>query len=164
MRPTKAVVVKALTDILRPVLPGLKLLELFAGTGRVSEKLLAGGAEVAYAVDHNPPDDACKEGMTWFQRDVFEFLQKQGPPEKVDLVFMDPPYGSENTGQVLRQLLSSQWLSKQAIVAVESSVSHPGFPKNITGDSGRLLVMMREREYGGTRLTLFQLDRQGPGV
>lgn len=163
VRPTKAVVIKALCDILRPVVNDLTLLELYAGTGRVSEKLLAEGAEVAYAVDRSRPRRET-DGIIWFQQEVEEFIQKSGPPEPVDFVYMDPPYGSVDLHEILAEILESGWLTSRALVAVETSVSHPGFPREIGAESQRSLAMMREREYGGTRLTIFQLDRESPGV
>lgn len=164
IRRTKAVVVKALCDILRPVIDGLVVLELFAGSARVSQRLLEEGAEEAYAVDLEPRSEGPEpEILTWYKEDVFTFLES-GPPKMVDLVFMDPPYESGYIGQLLPQLAAAEWLSEQGIVVAENSTKETDLPAEVSGEARGSLYLMRNRNYGGTRLSIYQANREEPGI
>lgn len=53
VRPTTSKVLESLAAILAPDLPGARVLDLFAGTGRVGFRLLEGGAESVLFVEGN---------------------------------------------------------------------------------------------------------------
>ncbi len=155
VRPTKAVVVKALRDMLRPVIEDLTVLDLFAGTGRVHEALLDEGAERAYAVDtREEPEE--REDRIWFRQSVEEFLEF-GPPTEVEFVFMDPPYEAGLLPDLLDDIVRQPWLRDEALVGVESSALEPlNLPERLPGG----FVRIRDRSYGKSRLSLYQGQRE----
>lgn len=155
IRQTKSVLSKALCDILRPVLPGTTVLELFAGTGKVGARLLDEGAEKLYAVDKvaAPKQLAELESVEWFRQDVFDFLEL-GPPEPIDVVFLDPPYHTEDADRALQILSRVDWIVEQGIVAVETAKDH-----ELPTEVNDRLFLMRDRRYGDSRLRIYQADR-----
>jgi 16S rRNA (guanine(966)-N(2))-methyltransferase RsmD len=91
---------EALFSILRPELPGARVLDLFAGTGAVGIEALSRGAEHADFLDTNPRAIAtirknlATTGLAAaarvMRRDAFDFLRRsaEGP---YDVVFVAPP-------------------------------------------------------------------------
>lgn len=152
LRPTKAVVRKALCDILRPVIHDLVVLDLFAGTGQVSRDLLSEGASKAFAVDRRSEPDDCPEDLRWFQQPVDSFLSS-GPPQPVGLVFLDPPYQQGEARDTLHILDGVNWIKKRGLIAVETD--RDTNLESFENVSNRFVVK-RNRRYGGTRLWIFQ--------
>jgi 16S rRNA (guanine966-N2)-methyltransferase len=147
-RPTSDKVRGAIFNVLRDV-EGVRVLDLFAGTGALGVEALSRGAAQAVFVD----DDAKAiesitrntEGLDAVirRRDVLAWLRK---PEGVyDLVFLDPPYSSApRLGQSLTELLPAA-LSNEARIVTESDKRAPlelGFPLEF------------ERDYGDTRIRI----------
>ncbi len=164
IRKTKSVVVKALCDMVRPIIEDLVVLELFAGTGRVSRGLLDEGAAKAYAVDRAPRKSTSEsDALHWYEQDVFDFLV-EGPPESIDLVFMDPPYESDYPDEILPRLPECWWLKEKGIVVLETDADHPSFFSTVGDNGERKLYLLRERNYGGTRLVIYQADRREPAI
>jgi 16S rRNA (guanine966-N2)-methyltransferase len=156
LRRTKSVLLKALCDILRPVVVDLVVLDLFAGSGRVSLALLDEGASQAYCVDLRQPTVE-DENIKWYSQDVESFLN-YGPPEPVGLVFMDPPYDMGYPPRLLKKLTGCPWLKKEAIVAVETRAGVEELPP-VVADK---FYLMRRRRYGGSMLWIYQADREKP--
>ncbi|GEM_PF-7083085 len=168
VRKTKAVVIKALCDILRPVISDLVVLDLFAGLGSVSRALVDEGARCAYAVDlRSPPQQDEGANIHWFQSDVIDFITESGPPEIVDLIFMDPPYRTDYVKRLLPLIAEAKWLNDRAIVAVETSALTNykiELDRSYGKEGNKKLYLMRDREYGGSRLTIYQSDREKAAV
>ncbi len=158
LRPTKAVVVDAICDILRPVIRGLRVLELYAGTARVSRALLDEGAAEAWTVDQREAPGDLPEGIHWIRRDVGELVRK-GPPVTVDVVFLDPPYGEDRTRELLPRVGDADWLAPRGLVLAETD-ARAELPETV---GERSLALMRRRRYGGTRLWIYQQGREEPG-
>lgn len=157
IRPTKSVVRKALRDMFRPVINGLTVLDLFAGTGQVGSELLEEGARKVFAVDSRPrPEQLAEEDVEWYQQEVMDFLSF-GPPEPVDLVFLDPPYGSEYPNEVLGEAAEAPWLKQQGLVVIETGRDYR-LPEQ-DPENGRL-QLIRKRRYGDTRIWVYQADRE----
>jgi len=162
LRPTKAVVRKALCDILRPVIHDLVVLDLFAGTGQVSRDLLREGARRVFAVDRRAEPGESPECLQWFQQSIRSFLS-HGPPEPVGLVFLDPPYQQGRAREILRILEGTAWIKQQGLIAVETDQE-----TNLQSFANRSksFTLKRNRRYGGTRLWIFQeqsVDGEDPG-
>lgn len=159
LRPTKAVVVDAICDILRPVIRDLRVLELFAGTARVSRALLKEGASRAFAVDRREPPEEMPPELTWL-RTAVETVIENGPPETVHVVFLDPPYASNESRRLLPRIGGADWFEEQGLVLVETD-RRAQLPETV--DLPADLSLMRKRRYGGTRLWLYQQGREEPG-
>jgi 16S rRNA (guanine966-N2)-methyltransferase len=130
---------------------GLRVLDLFAGTGALGiEALSRAAADAAFvdtdtaAVERNLGEIGVDAPI--HRRDVLRFLVSAA--DRYDLVFADPPYSSApSLGQQLTQLLPAV-LSKTARIVTESDKRAPldlGFPLEF------------ERDYGDTRIRIHRV-------
>ena len=153
-RPTSDRVREALFSMLGSV-EGLRVLDLFAGSGALGIEALSRGAAAAVFVDRDPRAVAAihrnlealgLEG-TVRRADAVAFLTSAGAHRAApfDLVFVDPPYSS--AGRVAGPLSERlpALLSKDALVVTESDKRTP---------LDLALPLERERAYGDTRIAL----------
>jgi 16S rRNA (guanine966-N2)-methyltransferase len=147
-RPTSDKVRGAIFNVLRDV-DGLRVLDLFAGTGALGVEALSRGAAHATFVDDDRRAIAAIERNTETlavairRADALRWLRR---PEGVyDLVFLDPPYSSApRLGEQLTELLPAA-LAKDARIVTESDKRDPlelGF------------ALEFERDYGDTRIRI----------
>jgi len=130
---------------------GLRVLDLFAGTGALGIEALSRGAADAAFVD---TDTAAVErnlaavgvDAALHRRDALRFLARVG--DTYDLVFADPPYSSApSLGERLTELLPAA-LSNDARIVTESDKRAPlelGFSLEF------------ERDYGDTRIRIHRV-------
>src|SRR5512145_2444605 len=113
LRPTAARVKEALFNILPRDLSGLRLLDLFAGTGNLTIEALSRGADEAIMVDDSAQSGrAIREnlrrlGLTdrvrlWSMPVERALRQLERRHEAFDLIFADPPYGQRLVERTLR--------------------------------------------------------------
>ncbi len=131
VRPTAEHVRAALLDLLKPDLPGARVLDLFAGTGALGLEALSRGAAMADFVETRPASlHALKANVVAlryrdrtriFKRDAIPFAAAL-PEAAYDLAFADPPYGSKMADRVL-----ADWHARPfaRILAVEHARDHP---------------------------------------
>jgi 16S rRNA (guanine966-N2)-methyltransferase len=147
IRPTSDKVRGAVFNVLGEV-EGLRVLDLFAGTGALGIEALSRGASEATFVDTDTA--AVERNLATVggvgavrRRDALRWLgQAEG---RFDLVFADPPYSSApSLGERLTELLPAV-LSQNARIVTESDKRAPlelGFPLEF------------ERDYGDTRIRI----------
>jgi 16S rRNA (guanine966-N2)-methyltransferase len=101
VRPTTDRVKEALFSALQPLLPGARVLDLFAGSGQLGlEALSRGAASVTLVERSRPALDTLRRnievvglaGTHVVGRDVAAALREPLPGEPFDLVLLDPPY------------------------------------------------------------------------
>ena len=129
-RPTQDYVRESLFNIIRWDVQEAHVLDLFAGTGALSLEALSRGAQDAVLIDMDR--DACaaiKKNMETSKlgdqcrllardyRQAMDALAKEG--RKFDLVFIDPPYKMENTGEMCAELYDKGLLAEQFLIVVE---------------------------------------------
>ncbi|HEX4733924.1 MAG TPA: 16S rRNA (guanine(966)-N(2))-methyltransferase RsmD [Thermoleophilaceae bacterium] len=150
VRPTSDKVRGAVFNVLGDI-EGLRVLDLFAGTGALGIEALSRGAADATFVDTDPAPaqrnlDAIGVETTVDRREALRFLAKSDA--RYDLVFADPPYSSApSLGAQLTQLLPAV-LSKNARIVTESDKRAPldlAFPLEF------------ERDYGDTRIRIHRV-------
>ncbi len=160
LRPTADKVKEALFSILTSRLgnlSGMKVLDLFAGSGAIGIEALSRGAAGAVFVDN-------RRGATYLTRKNLEvtrfidqgriinrdaaaalqLLATEG--ESFDLVFLDPPYRQGLTMATLERLGSSTVINDDTLVVAETAAD-----EELSDSFGRLRVTDR-REYGDTAL------------
>jgi 16S rRNA (guanine966-N2)-methyltransferase len=147
VRPTSDKVRGAVFNVLGHI-EGVRVLDLFAGTGALGIEALSRGAADAAFVDvetttvHRNLDQLGIEAKVQ-RRDALRFLEDAN--DRYDLVFIDPPYSSApSLGERLTQLLPAV-LSNDARIVTESDKRAPldlGFPLEF------------ERDYGDTRIRI----------
>ncbi len=131
-------------------LEGLKVLDLFGGTGAISYEFASRGADRVYCVEMAPlhasfiKSQASKLGMdnlTVVRHNVFEFLDICR--EKFDIIFADPPYAIEGLADIPDKVFAKDILHKGAYFILE----HPD-----TFDFSSHPRFLKEKKYGNVSL------------
>jgi len=151
-RPTADRVREALFSILGDV-AGLRVLDLFAGSGALGIESLSRGAAEAVFVDNSPRAVAAVKAnlealgleAKVHRRAALAFLDGVSGKETFDLLFCDPPYDA--AGRLASPLAERlpAILSENARIVTESDKRSPlQLP----------LPLLRERTYGDTRIAV----------
>ncbi|HLW40974.1 MAG TPA: 16S rRNA (guanine(966)-N(2))-methyltransferase RsmD [Flavobacterium sp.] len=131
VRPTTDLSKEALFNILNHYFSfsGLKVLDLFAGTGNISYEFASRGAEPVVSVD---TDYGCVNfikktaqqfdmDITATKSDVYKFLERN--KSEYDLIFADPPYNfsQEQFEKIITLIFKNELISKDGMVIIEHS-------------------------------------------
>jgi len=129
-RPTQDYVRESLFNIIRWDVQEARVLDLFAGTGALSLEAISRGASEAVLIDMDRAAcDAIKKNMESTRlgqccrliardyRQAMDQLAREG--QKFDVVFIDPPYKMENTGEMCAALYDKGLLQKPFLILVE---------------------------------------------
>jgi 16S rRNA (guanine966-N2)-methyltransferase len=155
IRPTSDRVREAVFSILGEM-SGLKVLDLFAGSGALGIEALSRGASEAVFVDSSAAAvaavrknlEALSLEARVHRRDALAFLAAAGNPGDFDVAFLDPPYDwAARLAAPLAERLPPK-LTDHARIVTESDKRHPllmPFP------------LLRERTYGDTRISVHSL-------
>ena len=156
LRPSSDRVRETLFNWLMPVLPGARVLDLFAGTGALGLEAVSRGAAKAVLVERDPAlaqhlrDTSARlsaqDQVEVVQAEAVAWLQRQSAGS-FDLALVDPPFDAQLWQPALAALLPH--LAPDAWLYVESSVE-------ITPSLPRDWVLHRE---GRTREVRFALYR-----
>ncbi len=161
VRPTADRIKESLFDILPRDFSGMKILELFAGTGNVSTEALSRGAETVLLVDASERsariirENLRRVGFTdraqvWAMpaRRALNAVARRG--QKFDLIFLVPPYDQRLVGRSLELIASVRPLGPSAVVVAEHSV------RETVKSSYGFLSLNDQRRYGDTLLSFFR--------
>lgn len=152
VRPTADRVREAWMSIVSPLLPGAKVLDLFAGSGALGLEALSRGAAVAEFVEMAPKSlSALHANITTLgagdaaivhRGDALRFVQGL-QPHAFDVAFADPPYG---LGMATR--LAEAWLATPfaAVLGIEHRRD-----EQLPGEGER-------RKYGSTVITFYRVE------
>lgn len=160
-RPTSSKVKEAVFNILVKEIPGSRFLELYAGTGAVGLEALSRGAEKVFFVESNKrytnnikkalEESGCKERTTIATKKVLSFIEwAEGKNLFFDIIFLDPPYHTDEILNALSALGRSCILSQDGIVVAEH------FTKRTLPEKFESLQKIRDYTYGDTVLSLYQ--------
>jgi 16S rRNA (guanine(966)-N(2))-methyltransferase RsmD len=151
LRPTSDRVRESVFDILQGNVEGLRVLDLFAGTGAMGIEALSRGAISAVFIENQKSSleilrknlSACRmEAVTQvLAKEAEEGLRLlEGQGGRFELIFLDPPYG--------QGLVRRLWVPETLIVAEHSPAEEVegGFPWE----------RVDFRKYGGTRISFFR--------
>lgn len=135
IRPTADRVRESMFNILAsrlgPVFTGLRVLDLFAGTGALGlEALSRGAAHVTFVDTGAEARGLIRDhieafgagGITKLLRRDATDLGTPGTFGQFDLVFLDPPYGHGLGEQALTHIAANGWLAPGATIVFEESV------------------------------------------
>ena len=161
LRPTPAKVREAIFDILRDLAEGASFLDLYAGSGAIGfEAASRGAARVTFVESVRPRADAIRKaveaigvtaGTEVHCADAGMFLRKaSGAGDRYDIVFADPPYGSEEIGKVLPLIAEYGILDAGGVLLAEHARK-----KQVPERVGSLMRMKQYR-YGDTMLSLYR--------
>ena len=166
VRPTAAKVREAVFSILGPAMAGLRVLDLFAGTGALGiEALSRGAAEGVFVEDHpeslkvlrrNLEDLDLADRTTVWPLPVAAALKKlAGRGERFGLAFLDPPYGGGDAAAALTALASLNLLLPGARVVVEHS------RRESLPEACGALTRLEVRRYGDTQVAFYLYLSEG---
>ena len=129
-RPTQDYVRESLFNIIRWDVEDARVLDLFAGTGALSLESVSRGAKSAVLIDmdraacaaikKNIGSARMEEQCRLIARDyraAVELLAREG--QVFDIVFIDPPYRMENTGEMCAELYDGGLLAPAFLLVVE---------------------------------------------
>ncbi len=165
VRPTAARVKESLFNILPHDFTGLRVLDLFAGSGSLSiESLSRGAAETVLVEASARSATAIRENLRRFGLKTraqlwvapvsrtLRALAKRG--EHFDLIFLDPPYDKGLLSPSLELIARGNLLRIAGTVVAEHSAREALQPRY---DS---LVLNDQRHYGDTRLSFFRRETE----
>jgi 16S rRNA (guanine966-N2)-methyltransferase len=164
IRPTSSKVREAVFNLLGQDMSGIKVLDVFAGTGILGIEALSRGAESAIFIDKsiqsieliNKNLALCgyEEICRVLKRNItagsgFESITAGG---EVGLVFIDPPYGKDIIPTVLKLLCECSILRRDAVIVTESSKGD-----KLPEKSGKF-VLSDTRIYGDTKIDIYESE------
>jgi len=157
LRPTTDKVRESVFNVLSSMcaVVGSRVLDVFAGTGALGLEALSRGAASAVFVENGAIS------LRLLRRNISQFdladrahilprdATRLGKNRDLgfSLVFMDPPYGSDESRTALRQIVQGRWLASEAFVVWEDSVP-AACPEGF--------IVRDRRVYGTTHVTLLQ--------
>ncbi|MSQ78143.1 MAG: methyltransferase domain-containing protein [Flavobacteriaceae bacterium] len=132
VRPTTDMAKESLFNILthRMNFEGLKVLDLFAGTGNLSFEFASRGVVKVISIDSHIKcvqylkKIALEQGfkkMLAHKEDVFAYLKNWESDDSFDLVFADPPYAMNGLGTLPDLILEKNILREAGTLIVEHS-------------------------------------------
>lgn len=153
LRPTLAITRKSLCSILRPVIGGKKVLELFAGSGSVGKDFLDLGASRVIFVDaHRGRMQKLKKELGSKGVEVITGRLPQALAKVAgenDLIYLDPPYDEGLIEAVMPRL--PDLLAPGGIVLAEHRAKHP------LKESYGPLVCYRKERYAEAQVSFFEV-------
>lgn len=163
IRPTSDRAREAIFNILgsklSPHLDGLKVIDLFAGTGALGLEALSRGAASVVFVDTGAEARGIVRdhieafgiaGVAKLLRRDATSLGPAGTMGPIDLAFLDPPYGKGLGEKALQSLADGKWLAPDAILVLEESAE-------IQLDLPAGFVLDDRREYGAAAVHFIRL-------
>lgn len=133
---------------------GLRVADLFAGSGALGlEALSRGAAHCTFVEQDGAALDALRTNVAKLgaQADIrAQSVMTLGPAaEPYDLLLLDPPYGTGAGTVALERLARHGWLAPGALVSVETGKTEDVTPTGFTADA--------ERVHGKAKITLLRL-------
>jgi 16S rRNA (guanine966-N2)-methyltransferase len=165
VRPTTDMSKEALFNVLNNHFnfSGLKVLDLFAGTGNISYEFASRGCDNVIAVDG---DFGCIKfikqtaqefdfTITAIKSDVMAFLQKN--TSSYDIIFADPPYGfdQETFEKIVKTVFERELLEDDGMMIIE----HSKYTKMTELDNFSF-----QKGYGGSFFSFFELNQNDEEV
>jgi 16S rRNA (guanine(966)-N(2))-methyltransferase RsmD len=162
VRPTTDMSKEALFNVLNNYFnfDGLKVLDLFAGTGNISFEFGSRGSDNITSVDG---DFGCVKyikqvaqefdfNLAAIKSDVFKFLEKGNA--SYDIIFADPPYNMEQPEfeKIVLLIFEKELLREDGMMVIEHS-------KHTKLD--HMIHFSFKKNYGGSVFSFFELSTEG---
>lgn len=133
---------------------GLRVADLYAGSGALGLEALSRGAAFACFVEQDSRAVAAIRsnvdilGATDRMVVLTRSADVLAPQQPFDLLFADPPYGPGSGTAALKQILGAGWAGPGSWIAIETERGEPVDPQGCALDT--------ERDVGRTRLTFLR--------
>ncbi|MCY4156602.1 MAG: 16S rRNA (guanine(966)-N(2))-methyltransferase RsmD [Gammaproteobacteria bacterium] len=155
-RPTPARARETVFNWLAPVVEEAQCLDLFAGAGALGlEALSRGAAHCVFVESEHSAARMLRRVVEEWQvaarvepADAVGWLEKSGPRQRMNIVFMDPPFGSGLAARCCKLLVRNGWLANHCRLYLEAGKREPApeLPSE--------LKLMREKVVGDVRMML----------
>ena len=160
VRPTTDMSKEALFNVLNNhfSFEGLKILDLFSGTGNISFEFASRGSTPITSVD---ADFGCVKfikqvaaeydfNIAATKSDVFTFLERN--KAKYDIIFADPPYALDQKtfDKIVLQVFEKNTLQEDGMMVIE----HSKYTK-----LDHLIHFSFKKSYGGSIFSFFEMDK-----
>ncbi len=130
-RPTTDRIKETLFNVIQFDIEGCVFLDLFAGSGAVGIEALSRGAKKAYFIDNSAESIKCIEAnlkktklsdnAMVLKQDAMTALN-YSVREKVDFLFVDPPYSLDMDRQTLENALKASCIDENTLIIIEELV------------------------------------------
>ncbi|WP_296151717.1 16S rRNA (guanine(966)-N(2))-methyltransferase RsmD [uncultured Flavobacterium sp.] len=159
VRPTTDMSKEALFNVLNNYFnfSGLKVLDLFAGTGNISYEFASRGSDNITSVDG---DFGCVKfikqtaeefdfNIAGIKSDVFKFLEKN--KSSYDIIFADPPYNLDQATfeKLVELIFANELLQEDGMMIIE----HSKYTK-----LDHMINFSFKKSYGGSIFSFFEID------
>lgn len=156
-RPTLDRVKEALFNILQNNIKESTVLDLFAGSGAIGIEALSRGAKRAYFCDNNiSAINVIKKNLEKtrlmnkakvFYGDYKKILDEI--EEKIDIIFIDPPYKSDLSIEALKELIDKNLINEDSLIIIETDEIDRDI-KELNDVRG--VIVIDKRKYGRANL------------
>jgi 16S rRNA (guanine(966)-N(2))-methyltransferase RsmD len=158
-RPTADRLKENLFNILSPLIPDARFLDLFSGSGAIGIEALSRGAAAAVFVEQSrKAAQVIKENLAKAKlNDRAEILvmpvkqainHLNANESSFNVIFMDPPYESKYVDEVISQLGTTRLLAPEGIIAAE-------LPARLTPAESGVFRVSRVKEYGDKKFVIW---------
>jgi 16S rRNA (guanine966-N2)-methyltransferase len=149
VRPTTDMSKEALFNVLNNhfSFEGLKVLDLFAGTGNISFEFASRGSTPITSVD---ADFGCVKFIAATKSDVFTFLERN--KAIYDIIFADPPYALDQKtfDKIVLTVFEKNTLQEDGMMIIE----HSKYTK-----LDHLIHFSFKKSYGGSIFSFFEMEK-----
>jgi 16S rRNA (guanine966-N2)-methyltransferase len=135
---------------------GLKVADLFAGSGALGFEALSRGAGHCLFVDQDRAAIAAiKANAAKLGADSVEIRQQSAeyalaPDSPRDIIFLDPPYGAPAAEAALRHICGGDWLAPGGFITLESSGPCAAPAKD--------MALIADRRFGKAHISIFRRE------
>ena len=137
------------------------VLDLFSGTGSFGLECISRGSSKVYFVENYPQSIEildknikklkCEKKTRIFNEDVFSFFMNEKlNSEKMDLIFLDPPYKEENLKIILESIAKFKLLKESGLIVLHRH-------KKTKDDIGNKFTIQRSVKYGISRIMFLKI-------
>lgn len=164
LRATSAKVREAVFNILMGRVEGAKFVDLYAGSGTMGMEAMSRGAGTVYFVESDPrraeaiskmlEGCGCQGRAKIVNMDAVKFLEKSARAgDAFDIIFMDPPYDSDEFERVMPALAMGRAINDDAVIVAEHG-KRQSLPESIG-----VLKMVKQYRYGDTVITTYKKEQ-----